>query len=159
LLVESSCLFMFNSISLQEIIILTHLVVTVAMFAVIWFVQISHYPLLKYVPKDCFKEYERAHIYLVSFIVGPLMLMEFVTAGCLFFFSFDGLILYLIWIGFLLVIVNWLSTLLFQIPCHRKLEMGKDDMAISSLIRTNWIRTISWSLRAAIAISIIILIK
>ena len=150
---------MFDNLVLQEIIIFTHLIVTVGMFAVIWFVQISHYPLLEYVPEDSFKEYERAHIYRVSFIVAPLMLLEVFAASCLIFFSFDGILFYLVWIGFFLVVVNWLSTLLFQMPCHRKLEMGKDDLAISSLIRTNWIRTISWSLRAIVAIFVVILIK
>ena len=157
--VVSSRLFMFNNPALQEIIIFTHFVVTVGMFAVIWFVQISHYPLLKYVPRECFKEYERAHIYRVSFIVGPLMLIEVFTSASLVFFPATGMLLYLIWTGFLLVIVNWLSTLILQIPCHRRLEIGKDDLAISKLIRTNWIRTISWTLRAGIAVSIVILMK
>ncbi len=157
--VVSSRLFMFNNPALQEIIIFTHFVATVGMFAVIWFVQISHYPLLKYVPRECFKEYERAHIYRVSFIVGPLMLIEVFTSASLVFFPATGMLLYLIWTGFLLVIVNWLSTLILQIPCHRRLEIGKDDLAISKLIRTNWIRTISWTLRAGIAVSIVILMK
>ena len=150
---------MLDSINFQDLVLYGHLICTVGMFSVIWFVQISHYPLLNYVPEESFKDYERAHIYRVSFIVGPLMLVEVLTASCLIFLPFEGMQFYLVLIGFLLVIINWLSTLFFQIPCHKKLEQGKDNDAIARLINTNWIRTIVWSIRAFISVCLIISIS
>jgi hypothetical protein len=62
----------------------------------------------------------------------------------------------LAWQGLALLAVVWLSTFLLQVPCHRRLERGFDAAAASRLVATNWIRTIAWSLRAAVAVALLV---
>ncbi|HLP84297.1 MAG TPA: hypothetical protein VK157_08100, partial [Phycisphaerales bacterium] len=51
--------------------------------------------------------------------------------------------------GFTLL-VNWLSTFLWQVPLHARLQRGETD-AINTLIRSNWLRTVCWTIRAVLA--------
>jgi hypothetical protein len=123
------------------------------MTGLIWLVQIVHYPLFDQVGKPQFAEYERRHSQLISFVVGPLMLLEL---GCSL-----GLVLLLrrsvpAWIGLALVAVIWASTAALQIPCHNALQAGFDTAAHRRLVRTNWVRTIAWTLRGAIGLLLLI---
>ena len=49
--------------------------------------------------------------------------------------------------SFALIAVNWISTWRLQIPLHDALSNGFDQKHCRQLVRTNWIRTIAWSLR------------
>ena len=55
-------------------------------------------------------------------------------------------------VGIMLLGVIWFSTLLLQIPYHNKLTSKFDESVLKMLIKTNWIRTICWSLRGFIAL-------
>ena len=55
-------------------------------------------------------------------------------------------------VGIILLGVIWFSTLLFQIPCHNKLSSRFDENVLMMLIKTNWIRTICWTLRGIIVL-------
>ena len=50
------------------------------MFGLIWFVQIVHYPLFGLVGVSGFPTYQAAHQSRTTFVVFPLMLVEFVTS-------------------------------------------------------------------------------
>ncbi|NIT98857.1 MAG: hypothetical protein GWN79_27120 [Actinobacteria bacterium] len=39
------------------------------------------------------------------------------------------------------------STVLVQVPLHRRLAEGHDRRTAERLIATNWVRTVAWSLR------------
>ena len=134
---------------MENVVNYVHLISTVAMVGIIWFVQISHYPLLAFVPSDSFSTYERQHVYRVTFVVGPLMLMEVFSSAYLLLAHSEKVF---VWVPFVLLIFIWLSTLFLQVPCHRILENGKDDGAIQKLVRTNWIRTVFWTARGFFAV-------
>jgi len=51
-----------------------------------------------------------------------------------------------------LLFVLWISTALFQVPLHRRLERAHDPVAIRRLVATNWVRTITWSARAVLVV-------
>ena len=53
-------------------------------------------------------------------------------------------------VGIILLGVIWLSTALFQIQFHNMLSSKFDENVLFMLIKTNWIRTICWSLRGVI---------
>jgi hypothetical protein len=53
--------------------------------------------------------------------------------------------------GAVLLAAIWLSTFAMQVPLHGQLAQGFDEAAHTALVRSNWIRTIGWSLRAALA--------
>ncbi|HNO78427.1 MAG TPA: hypothetical protein PKN33_10245 [Phycisphaerae bacterium] len=128
-----------------------HAVCTIAMFGLIWFVQIVHYPLFHLVGRDEFVAYELRHQRLTTIVVAPLMIGEIATALALLYFESD---LRWIWalVGFGLVFLIWLSTLCLQMPCHRKLESGYDAEVVRRLVRTNWLRAWAWAGRVVIAI-------
>ena len=148
------CLYSWTTNIMFELFLhYTHMISTLSMGAIIWFVQISHYPLLLFVPSQDFAKYERQHVYRVTFIVGPLMLLEVFSASFLLLKTTQEHMM-LLTIGFISLIFIWISTLILQIPCHRILEKRKDDEVIKKLIKTNWIRTFLWTSRSVLAILI-----
>lgn len=135
-----------------RVIVLAHAASTLFLVGLIWFVQVVHYPLFAEVGKREFNRYEKKHSYRTSFVVGPPMLVEAGSALSLVFLRPDGLPSAVAWMGLALVIVIWLSTAAVQVPCHRLLEGGFDSAVHRRLVRSNWIRTVAWSLRGAIVL-------
>lgn len=131
-----------------------HLTSTLIMVGVIWVIQVVHYPLFELVGRDNFVAYERSHTVRIGIIVMPTMLIEAVTAlGLLALLNGEGR--ELAFIGAMLLAVIWGSTALLQVPCHERLAVRYDEGAWRRLVRTNWIRTIAWSARGAVAILVI----
>lgn len=133
-----------------EIALIAQAVSTFGMLAVIWLVQLEIYPLQLYVKRDDYLKYQAAHMYRVSFVVGPLMLVEAVTAAWLLFLPLSSCGMNLAWVGMGLVFLLWISTLVLQVPCHWKLEKERDEAVIRRLVLTNWVRTLAWTARAVV---------
>ena len=55
-------------------------------------------------------------------------------------------------IGLALIVVVWLSTALLQVPCHTTLGSGFDRRAWSVLVLSNWVRTVTWSVRGGLVL-------
>ena len=127
---------------------IVHAAATLFMCGLIWFVQVVHYPLFSRVGHDAFPEYERRHVRWTGFVVGGPMIVELIAAAALA--AVDGGVL--AWLGLAMLGVIWLSTWRWQVPAHRALGHGFDAVAHRRLVRTNWVRTIAWSLRAPIAL-------
>lgn len=136
-------------------ILLLHALSTIMMTGLIWFVQVVHYPLMSRVGKDSFVQYEDAHTRLTTLIVGPLMLVEMLSALYLL-----RLVDQLGWVppilGMVCLAVIWTSTAFVQVPCHRSLSQGYEPKAHRRLVRTNWIRTILWSVRSICALMMLV---
>ena len=129
---------------------LLQLFATLAMFGLIWFVQIVHYPLFLAVPAPAFPAYEAAHANRTGYVVGPLMLLELATAAALLLPRLRPAPIPAreAWLGALLLAVIWLSTGLVQVPLHNRLHTAYSAPLIRQLIATNWIRAAAWSARA-----------
>ena len=54
------------------------------------------------------------------------------------------------WFGASLVGVIWLSTAFLQVPMHDRLQARHSIVDAKRLVGTNWVRTVAWSLRAAL---------
>ena len=117
-------------------------IVTLMLVGLIWTIQLVHYPSFHYVEPNKFAEFERFHTFRISIIVIPLMLCEFAVSGMLVHLS--GYALKAI-ISLAMVALIWLSTAALSVPCHKRLEKGKDTATITRLINTNWIRTVLWT--------------
>ena len=130
-----------------------HLAATLFMVGLIWFVQVVHYPLFSLVSGGTSVPYAVEHQRRTAWVVGLPMLVEGVTALWLFFDPVNGRILPLL--GGLVLVKIHLSTIFLQVPLHKKLLAGHDRGVVGKLVDTNWIRTIGWTIRAAIAISIV----
>ena len=137
---------------LGPVVLWGHLVSTVYMTGLIWFVQVVHYPLKAHVGAEAFQSYQAAHVTRTGWVVMPPMLIEAFTATWLVIAPQPGVSATLSWTGLGLLIGIWLSTALFQIPAHRRLESGQDAATVTRLVRTNWIRTIGWSARCGLAV-------
>lgn len=117
------------------------------MAGLIWNVQVVQYPLFHQVGKQEFKRYHFGHCLRIGIIVTPLLLGEALTGG------------WLLWAGerrpaFLialaLMVMNWLSTAIFQAPIHTRLMRGYDEHLVRRVVNTNWIRTLGWTVRGGI---------
>lgn len=126
-----------------------HDVATLAMCAVIWFVQLVHYPLFARVGAESFKEYEAEHVRRITWIVAPLMLIELGSSATLAATAPSAAHI----AGLILVAVIWLSTLFLQVPLHGRLSEGYDGATLRRLVRSNWIRTLAWSARGILVLA------
>ncbi len=132
-------------------VLVAHAAATWAMTGLIWFVQIVHYPLFADVGRQDFAAYEAAHARLTTWVVAPLMLAELIAAVSIALSGPQPIPARERWLGLALVGVLWLSTAAVQVPLHHRLAAGFDAGAWSTLVRSNWIRTLAWSLRALLA--------
>jgi hypothetical protein len=99
------------------------------------------------VSSDNFKAFQLHHVNSIDKIVIPVMVAELATS---FGLAWTDGFLSLNAIGFYIVILIWISTGLFSVPAHTKLEISKDKQAIKKLVSTNWVRTILWSLKSGL---------
>lgn len=123
--------------------------VTYALVGLIWTVQLVHYPAFHYIEKSRFVEFERMHTGKIVWVVAPLMIVELLV--CIALIVLGDTSMQQISLS-IIVISVWLSTFLLSVPLHKKLSHGKDRIAIERLIKTNWIRTILWSIKGAIVL-------
>lgn len=137
---------------LTRLVLLGQLASTLYMTGLIWFVQVVHYPLFASVGGPAFPPYEQRHTALTTWVVGPPMLIEGLTAALLLWHRPAGVPPALIWVGLALVAVNTLSTAFLQVPCHEALSAGFDAAVHQRLVVTNWIRTAAWSLRGGLVL-------
>ena len=138
-----------------RLIFLLHAAATLYMSGLIWFVQVVHYPLLGAVGKSEFPAYEQQHMSMTTWVVAPPMLVEAATALLLFWFRPTGVPIGLVWAGVILLAIIWLSTVFLQVPCHETLSKGFEADVHRRLVSTNWIRTVSWSLRELLVLFMI----
>lgn len=117
---------------------------------VIWVVQLVTYPALALVGKPEFARYHAAHTQGMGWVVGAPMVLELALAAWLDWAAYPT------WgagtaLGQLaLVLVVWAATFFIAVPFHNRLAAGGHDyVALDGLVRTNWLRTLAWTARAA----------
>ena len=116
----------------------------------IWTIQWVHYPLFEMVNPDQFMKYEEAHTSAITAIVGPVMVAELLTAVAWAVLCPSSIGRATPITGLGLVFLIWASTAVLQVPLHDTLSRGYDVTSIATLVATNWIRTISWTVRSGI---------
>lgn len=128
---------------------LLQLLVTWIMAGMMWYAQVVHYPLYNKI-KEGFVEYERSHIRRAACLLGPLMLIEVITAIILIGIVPHGTEKILAWVNILLLILIWLITFLFQVTYHQKLRVQFSQKWIRGLINSNWIRSFLWTAKGCV---------
>ena len=141
---------------IETTLLAVHLAATAGMMGLIWFVQLVHYPLFEAVGPDHFVAYESAHQRRTSWVVGPLMGVEGLSALAIAAALRDEIGLALTLAGLALLAVIHASTVMLQVPAHRRLSERYDGDVVRRLVRTNWVRTIGWSLRVVVASAMIV---
>jgi hypothetical protein len=140
----------------ESTLLAVHLAATAGMMGLIWFVQLVHYPLFAAVGPDHFVAYESAHQRRTTWIVGPLMGVEGVSALMIIAALREEVGLALPLVGLALLAVIHASTVFLQLPAHVRLAKAYDVEVQQRLVRTNWIRTIGWSLRVVVATAMVV---
>jgi len=135
---------------LMKYVFYIYMASTWAMFGIIWFAQIVHYPLFSRVGKESFTDYQTANLFLTVLVVIPLQGIELVTAVLLVWKPPAGILPVQIWTNLVLIGITWLSTAILQIPSHFKLSRGYETRIQNRLVYSNWIRTVIWSIRGGI---------
>ena len=130
------------------------LVATLYLVGLIWCIQVVHYPLMNRLDGQRFADFHRQHSLRIGSIVILPMLIELITSIWLVALVPNGVTPVLPILGLLLTAVIWISTFGVQVPLHQKLAGGFNARAHRMLVRSNWVRTIAWSLRAAIVVGI-----
>jgi hypothetical protein len=136
-----------------EMVYSVNLAATLFMAGVIWFVQLVHYPLFARVDRAGFADYEIEHARRTGWVVAPVMLLELGTGALLLAVRPAGLPLGVAVAGFTLLGVIFLSTFLLQVPLHRSLSGGFLEITHRRLVRTNWLRTAAWTVRAGLLLA------
>jgi hypothetical protein len=144
-----------------RILFLTEFTTAAMMTGIIWFVQVVHYPLFAKIPSQAFPSYEALHTVRTGWVVAPLMLLEIGSAAALIVLrpASEGTApiglnpLHLAALASLLGI--WASTFFLQVPLHGKLLLSADPGCLEQLVKTNWIRTVLWSLRVILLIPLL----
>lgn len=135
-----------------QAVALLHFIVTLYLTGLIWTVQRVHYPSFLYVEKQAFPSFAQFHQNRITWIVGPVMVMELVCNLWLWLANMaDG------WAGLLLflVILIWIFTFFVSVPLHQQLlHQGYQRSVILKLIRSNWPRTGLWTLKSLLLIVI-----
>ena len=128
---------------------------TVMMTGLIWFVQIVHYPLFTQVGEVAFPRYAAVHATRTTWVVAPLMFLELGSAGLLLISRFRPAFIspWQAWMGAALVGLIWSSTAFLQVPLHTRLQAGFLPADAIQLVRSNWIRTVAWTVRAALVLA------
>ena len=134
---------------MKEIIIL-NLFITSFMFGLIVTTQFVTYPLFSSIDNSGFSKYHINYVNKISRIAGPAMIAELVIASFLLY-NFGNLSSKLI---FLITLLIFLSTLLIQVPIHNKIKYKANNLLFKKLVMTNWIRTLLWSLKCIVSISL-----
>jgi len=141
-----------EGIVLDDIALLVQAVASSAMCGLIWFVQIVHYPHFGMVGGEPSKAFAHDHQDRTARVVIPFMLAEGAAALFLAASPPVGVPRSVAVLGAVVVLAIWLSTAAVQMPLHRRLAReGHAAETVAALVRSNWVRTVLWSLRAALS--------
>lgn len=131
---------------MQNLALLLNVVSTCVMVGVIWFVQIVHYPLLAVVPVESAIRVATQHQRTTSFVVGPPMAIEGVTTLYLLVNAPESVWWWLPWVNAIFLAVALGCTVFLSVPRHARMAAHPDAQVGRELVRTNWPRTIAWTL-------------
>jgi hypothetical protein len=118
---------------------------------IIWTIQLINYPSFNLIGKENYQSFHRNHVKAITPLVAPLMIIELVLCLVNFYFHFYSTTTALILLS--LIGIVWGTTFFLSIPIHEKLILDKDEQLIQKLVRTNWVRTICWSLKLIFLLS------
>ena len=138
----------FGAMSALSILLTVQLITTLFLVGLIWTIQVISYPLFGAVPAEGASHYHAEHMRRITPLVMPPMFLELACAGLLLFLD-PGILSFL---GAALLLVVWVSTALLQVPAHGKLSRDFDPIVVDHLVRSNWIRTIAWTVRGGVVV-------
>lgn len=61
-----------------------------------------------------------------------------------------------LWISLLVLLLDWVSTILLQIPMNLELSEGKNPLLIQQVINTNWARVVLETIQVVLAFALLL---
>lgn len=120
------------------------LAIDFGLVVLIWMVQLLIYPSFEYFVGHRLGKWHKIYTRNMTFIVAPMMMAQ---TGLAFYFIYyypdmvAANIMYTI-----LVALTWITTVLFFIPMHARIDKNPDDVILCrKLSRWNWMRVILWT--------------
>ena len=126
------------------------------MVGVIWFVQLVHYPLLAMIGMDRAAEIAVEHQRRTGWVVALPMAAEGLTTLWLLARRPAGV--FWLWplLGAALLAVALGCTVLLSVPLHGEMATRPTVDTGHRLVRTNWPRTLAWSLRGVVVLVMLV---
>ncbi len=124
------------------------------MTGLIWTIQVVHYPIFDAIEHGDdnarWRWFAQRHTSTISYVVGPLMAAEGLTGMWIAASPPAGMSRALPLVTLALMGVAYGVTALVSAPLHGRLAPRFDSALHTRLIRTNWVRTAAWTLRAIV---------
>lgn len=115
------------------------------MAGVISVIQLIHYPSFVHISRDQFLGFHSQHSKALGLIAGPMMCIELFSALWL---AKNGNVFFIA--NLICVVSLWCLTFFISVPAHHQLAAGFNEKAWSRLVKTNWLRTLLWCIRAIV---------
>lgn len=138
-------------------LLLIQLLITGALFGLIWTVQLAvyaHFPrILAVAGEEGFKRYHADYTRSMGYVAGPLMLLELAaTIGWVLHLPEGDLgvsgVASLVLLGGV-----WAHTFAWMVPIHVRLQRAPSELLARHAVRVNWVRTALWSARLALLLA------
>lgn len=131
----------------MQTIYFLHLIFSVTLIGLIWTMQIVHYPSFARVSAEGFTDFHRFHLKRARALTAPLMFLDLATALVLWSLGLNSALRFLLTFNLMISAAPLVLTFLIQMPLHKKLQQGQDHQTIQELIKSNWARTLIWTLK------------
>lgn len=125
------------------------------MVGLIWVMQALHYPLFAFVGPSRYEQYQATHMSSISRLLVIPWGVEAITTGILVVGASAGTSRGLAIAGAVLFGLVTLVTAIGAAPLHGQMLAGFDPAIHRRLLRLNWVRTLGWTARGAIALALI----
>jgi hypothetical protein len=139
-----------DGLDLAAVAATVHAVATLLLTGLAWTVQLVVYPGFREAAPAWPAAHE-AHTRRTARAVGPPWAAQGLSVGALLLLRPDPLVL----LAAALALVPVVSTVLLQVPLHRRLSRGYDAGAVDRLVRTSWLRTAAWSAGAVCGVALL----
>ncbi len=132
-------------------ILQAHAAISLALAAVLWVVQLVVYPVFRWIEPARFVLWHEGYTGAITWVVAPLMLLQVagVAARYCLLESLDPLWL----LEAACTLTAWAATVFVSVPLHSSLQsqlsLEERFAVMGRLVRTNWPRTMAWSVCAA----------
>ena len=122
---------------------ITRLLLDFGLCILIWMVQLIVYPSFAFYNNTQLLKWHKTYTKAIALIVIPLMLGQLGIAIYQVFLVQNSYTL----VSIILVVFLWGITLLKFAPMHQQISEGNTQIQLlKTLVQTNWIRTIIWTL-------------
>lgn len=130
--------------------LIVHAAATWFMVGLIWTIQSVHYPLFARVGAGDLIGYESEHTERMVRLLAIPAGVEISTGAALVWTRPAGVGLWLVLVAGALLVAIWTATAFVQVPLHRRLGDQPDASVVVQLVRSNWLRTGLWTVRAVL---------